>query len=252
MTSMTASLPDELQHVFDRFVTTEYVTIDRRGSRSRGRSRRTTGRARLHRRDDRARLSQEGATTPQANPRVALLFSDPTGSGLDDPPMVLVQGTAAVDDRDLDANRGALRRASRMAKLPGAKALTPPEFLERLHQLVLRRACTSTSARSGSSSGPRATSRREPELLRLAPGGGAIGAQRGAREPRRRTPKAAARPGTSASTSWRSLSDRPCSPSSAPDGFPFAARLPVRSTAPARRSASTRPGGRAAARGSPA
>ena len=28
---MTASLPDDAQRVFDRFVTTEYTTIDRRG-----------------------------------------------------------------------------------------------------------------------------------------------------------------------------------------------------------------------------
>lgn len=32
------------------------------------------------------------------NPKVALLFSDPTGSGLTDPPTVLVQGTATVPD----------------------------------------------------------------------------------------------------------------------------------------------------------
>ena len=33
------------------------------------------------------------------NPRVALLFSDATGSGLADPPTVLVQGDATVDQR---------------------------------------------------------------------------------------------------------------------------------------------------------
>jgi hypothetical protein len=32
------------------------------------------------------------------NPRVSLLFSDPTGSGLVDPPMVLVQGDAVAPD----------------------------------------------------------------------------------------------------------------------------------------------------------
>jgi hypothetical protein len=39
------------------------------------------------------------------NPRVALLFSDATGAGIERPSMILVQGTAVVDDADLDANR---------------------------------------------------------------------------------------------------------------------------------------------------
>jgi hypothetical protein len=39
------------------------------------------------------------------NPKVALLFSDATGSGIPRPSMVLVQGTAEVDDADLAANR---------------------------------------------------------------------------------------------------------------------------------------------------
>ena len=36
------------------------------------------------------------ALNARRNPRVSLLFSDPTGSGLDDPPSVLVQGDAEV------------------------------------------------------------------------------------------------------------------------------------------------------------
>jgi hypothetical protein len=39
------------------------------------------------------------------NPKVALLFSDAAGSGIERPSMVLVQGLASVDDADLDANR---------------------------------------------------------------------------------------------------------------------------------------------------
>jgi hypothetical protein len=65
----------------------------------------------------------------RANPRVALLFSDPTGSGLEDPPMVLVQGTADVDDRDLAANRRRYDRESK-EKLPHVSEMTPPEFLK--------------------------------------------------------------------------------------------------------------------------
>lgn len=39
------------------------------------------------------------------DPRVALLFSDATGAGIDRPSIVLVQGTASVDDHDLERNR---------------------------------------------------------------------------------------------------------------------------------------------------
>jgi hypothetical protein len=40
------------------------------------------------------------------NPHVSLLFSDATGSGLTDPPMVLVQGDAAVSDQILTSFNG--------------------------------------------------------------------------------------------------------------------------------------------------
>src|SRR5918999_5004730 len=68
------------------------------------------------------------ANDARANPRVALLFSDPTGSGLDDPPMVLVQGMATVNDRDLEANRERYERES-LEKLPGTRDMHPPGFV---------------------------------------------------------------------------------------------------------------------------
>ncbi|GAA1142037.1 hypothetical protein GCM10009630_45760 [Kribbella jejuensis] len=53
------------------------------------------------------------------DPRVALLFSDPTGSGLSDAPVVLVQGLATVRDADLQANTDLyLRRV--LQKMPQA------------------------------------------------------------------------------------------------------------------------------------
>ena len=57
------------------------------------------------------------ANDARANPKVSLLFSEPHGSGIDDAPMVLVQGTAEVDDRDLDANADRYARESPV-KLP--------------------------------------------------------------------------------------------------------------------------------------
>lgn len=127
---MTASLPPEIQAVFDRFITTEYTTIDGRGqpitwpvtpyySPGDGCIDLTTGLGYPKKADDAA-----------SNPKVALLFSDPHGSGLERPPMVLVQGTAEVDDRDLDANRERYGRES-AEKLPAAADLLPPEAVRR-------------------------------------------------------------------------------------------------------------------------
>jgi hypothetical protein len=65
-----------------------------------------------------------------ANPKVSLLFSDPTGCGLQAPPTILVQGTAQVDDRDLDHNRELYSRES-AEKLPGAQGMNPPKVAQR-------------------------------------------------------------------------------------------------------------------------
>jgi len=127
---MPSTLPTELQQAAERYLTSEFVTID-----SNGRPivwpvtpyfhaggdciDVTTGVGYPKKADDAAR-----------NPHVALLFSDPTGSGLTDPPTVLVQGTARVDDADLDANRERYERE--MAdKLPALHALAPTGGLKR-------------------------------------------------------------------------------------------------------------------------
>lgn len=125
---MTTTLPGDLREVFERFVTTEYVTIDGRGQPiawpvtpyphdEQGCIDVTTGIGYPKKADDAAR-----------NPHVALLFSEPTGSGLSDPPMVLVQGTATVDERDPKANRDRYARES-AAKLPVAQKGAPPKLL---------------------------------------------------------------------------------------------------------------------------
>jgi hypothetical protein len=127
---MTASLPEDVQAVFDRFITTEYTTIDRRGQPI------TWPVTPYHRRDGGTIDVTTGLGYPKkaddaaANPRVSLLFSDPTGSGLDDPPTILVQGTADVDDRDLDHNRELYTRES-VEKLPGGQDAAPPKALQR-------------------------------------------------------------------------------------------------------------------------
>lgn len=127
---MTSTLPSELQDVFERFITTEYVTIDASGQpiawpvtpyyhHGEGCIDVTTGLG-----------YPKKARDAEANPSVALLFSDPTGSGLSDPPMVLVQGTAQVDAADLKANAARYRKESAQ-KLPKAAESMPPSVFDR-------------------------------------------------------------------------------------------------------------------------
>src|SRR3954451_13180102 len=127
---VTATLPDEVQQVFDRFVTTEFTTVDRRGQPI------TWPVNPYYSPGDPCIDLTTGLGYPKkaadaaANEKVSLLFSDPTGSGLSRPPMVLVQGMADVDDRDLDANRDRYARES-AEKLPATAGMHPPDFLKK-------------------------------------------------------------------------------------------------------------------------
>src|SRR5215212_9020300 len=135
---MTATLPPEVQQVFDRFVTTEFTTIDRAGQPI------TWPLTPYYRPGDPCIDVTTGLGYPKkakdtrANPKVALLFSDPTGSGIDPAPQVLVQGTAQVDDRDLDANRERYRREI-VEKLPAVQGDMPPRVFEPLLHWYLTR-----------------------------------------------------------------------------------------------------------------
>src|SRR5918999_4528718 len=127
---MTTTLPAEVQRVFDRFVTTEVTTVDLRGQPI------TWPLTPYYRPGDPCIDVTTGLGYPKkandarANPKVALLFSDPTGCGMEDAPQVLVQGIAEVDDRDLGANRERYRREL-VQKLPGTRSQLPPKFLQR-------------------------------------------------------------------------------------------------------------------------
>ena len=68
------------------------------------------------------------ADDARRNPQVALLFSDPTGSGISSGMRVLVQGIAEVDESDLDANADRYLRESG-EKLPATKTMQPPGFM---------------------------------------------------------------------------------------------------------------------------
>jgi hypothetical protein len=135
---VTATLPDEVQQVFDRFITTEYTTVDSKGQPI------TWPVTPYYRPGDPCVEVTTGLGYPKKaedarrNPRVSLLFSDPTGSGLERPPAVLVQGAAIVDDTDLDANRERYARES-LEKLPETKDMYPPKFVQRLFQWYFAR-----------------------------------------------------------------------------------------------------------------
>jgi hypothetical protein len=223
---MTATLPGELREVFDRFITTEYVTVDRRGQPiawpvtpyhhpEEGCIDVTTGLG-----------YPKKARDADLNPHVALLFSDPKGSGIEQAPMVLVQGTAAVDDRDLDANRERYERES-AAKLPDAQKGAPPSFLRRFFLWYYARIYVHVRPervfvwRGGDLSA-------EPEIF-----GAHIEEIRSGHDELPDEPHAAPEGGGSA---WNeridSLGSRTYPTAvvalTSPDGFPFAVRVPVR------------------------
>ena len=125
---MTSSLPSEVRDVFERFITTEYTTVD-------SRQQPITWPVTPYYESGAATIDvttglgyPKKADDAQRNPYVSLLFSDPTGSGIERDSRVLVQGTAEVDDRDLDANRERYWRESG-EKLPATKDMHPPKLL---------------------------------------------------------------------------------------------------------------------------
>ena len=125
---MTATLPDEIQRVFDRFITTEYTTVDGRGQPI------SWPVTPYYQPGDPCIDVTTGLGYPkkardaETHPKVALLFSDPTGSEMEAPPQVLVQGIARVDDRDLGANAERYARES-LEKLPATKSMMPPKLV---------------------------------------------------------------------------------------------------------------------------
>ncbi|MEY2533481.1 MAG: hypothetical protein QOF29_1391 [bacterium] len=128
---MASSFPPELTQAAERFLTTEFVTID-----GAGRPIVWPVTPYFHPDDDCIDVTTgvgypKKADDAARNPRVALLFSDPTGSGLENPPTVLVQGTVRVDDEDLAANSRRFEREF-AEKLPALAELAPRDPLKRL------------------------------------------------------------------------------------------------------------------------
>jgi hypothetical protein len=127
---VTSTLPQEVREAFERFITCEYTTVDARQQpitwpvtpyyrQGEPYIDITTGLGYPKKADDAGR-----------HPGVSLLFSDPTGSGVESRMQVLVQGTAEVDDRDLEINRERYWRES-WEKLPGIRDAHPPKPMRR-------------------------------------------------------------------------------------------------------------------------
>ena len=229
---MTATLPDDVQRVFEGFITTEFTAFDSTGMPvtwpvtpyySPG----------AHTVDVTTGVGYpKKANDARANPKVSLLFSDPTGSGIDDAPMVLVQGTAAVDDDDLDANADRYARES-IEKLPAIKEMTPPAFIRRTMGWYYKRLYV----------------RVRPERVYVWPGGD-IGAEprlldthvEEVRSAHAEVPEDV-EPGTApGAVVWDArigqlgdLYDTAVLTVAAPDGFPFSVRVPVAADEGARR-----------------
>jgi hypothetical protein len=122
--------PAELNEVFERGLTCEYASLTRAGAPVTVPATPYVGAAGTI--DVSTGLTYPAkAERARRNPNVALLFADPLGAGASDPPVILVQGHAAVRDADLQLNTDRYVRAS-VAKLPAAVEGQPRALLRRL------------------------------------------------------------------------------------------------------------------------
>lgn len=221
---MTASLPAEVQETFHRFITTEYTTLDGTGQP-------ITWPVTPYYEPGGSCIDvttgigyPKKANDARANPRVAVLFSDPTGSGIENGPAVLVQGSAEVDDRDLSANRARYEREA-LEKLPATKDQLPPAFVRGLFEWYFTRIYVHVRPERVYV-WPRGDISAEPELLDARVEEVRSGHSE---EPARPLPAAAG-----GDAAWDERIDELGARYGsavlsfvAPDGFPFAVRVPI-------------------------
>ena len=127
---VVAGLPREVEDVFEEFRTCELSTLARDGTPI------TWPTLPFWRSDEKRFLITtsialaQKALNVRRNPRVSLLFSDPTASGLDAPPAVLVQGDAEAPEKIVTSVAGfeeELRRVYRrqpVSRMYGSNPLT--------------------------------------------------------------------------------------------------------------------------------
>jgi len=103
---MAINLPPDVDAVFREFRTCEFTTLSKNGTPV------TWPTAARYNPENGRFLITSSISLPQKvfnirrNPHVALLFSNPTGSGLASPPSVLVQGDATASDEVVTAVKG--------------------------------------------------------------------------------------------------------------------------------------------------
>ena len=188
---MTASLPSEIQSIFERYRIAEYTVVDLDGQPITWpvRPRYTPGAPYID--VETPADHPKKAAVARDNTLVGLLFSEPKGSGVDGSPMVLVQGTADVHPGEPDPQRICVHvRPERVYMWPAGGIDDEPAIYGAHMEEV----------RSGHS--------EEPDRFHSVPVGGATAhdqrlTQIGARHTR----------GVLSLVS--------------PDGFPFSARVPV-------------------------
>jgi hypothetical protein len=222
---VTSSLPQDVREVFERFITCEYTTVD-------SRQQPITWPVTPYYRSGEPTIDittglgyPKKAEDARRNPHVALLFSDPTGSGIEGGIRVLVQGSAEVDDRDLVANRERNWRES-WEKLPGTRDMHPPRLMRGLFNWYYTRIYVKVrpervflwpdgdhsrepSVLDAHIEEVRSGHTEEPQEGHVPPAGGSLAWDRRMDELGDRHP--------SAVLAWV-----------APDGFPLALRVPVR------------------------
>ena len=108
--------PEELLPLFERALTVEYASLTRSGAPVTYPLTPYVGEGGTTLDVSTGLTYPAKAERARRNPRVALLYSDAVGSGLEEAPVALVQGLATVRDADLQANTDRYVRLS-MAKL---------------------------------------------------------------------------------------------------------------------------------------
>jgi hypothetical protein len=123
--------PEELDEVFERSVTAEYASLTRTGRPVTVPTTPYVNASGLSIDVSTGLTYPAKAERARRDPRVCLLFADPVGCRMEDPPVVVVQGLATVRDSDLQANTDRYVTLSR-EKLPEATKGQPRFVLRRL------------------------------------------------------------------------------------------------------------------------
>src|SRR3712207_4983359 len=118
-TGSRAELPAEVWQVLERSITVEYTSLTRDGAPVMVPVTPYVGEGRTTLDVSTGLAYPTKAERARRNSKVCLLYSDPLGSGIARPPVVLVQGLATVRDADLQANTDRYVRLV-MAKAPAA------------------------------------------------------------------------------------------------------------------------------------